>query len=131
MSAGISNAETIWEMKDHRIDRWLKNELSKPDMTTLKIREAYGKAYSKWDKELNELYKLIMSKLNDNDKKIFRDSQRKWIKFRDAEFKIMAKIFFRGGGTMAYVVYAERKVDIVRKRVITLLGYSDVLDNPL
>src|SRR5436190_24171200 len=37
------------------------------------------------DAELNATYKKIFSKLHDNEKALFQNSERAWIKFRDAE----------------------------------------------
>ncbi|MEJ2611661.1 MAG: lysozyme inhibitor LprI family protein [Candidatus Thiodiazotropha sp.] len=41
------------------------------------------------DKELNNAYGILMKHLPDAQKKELKQSQRNWIKFRDAEFRLI------------------------------------------
>lgn len=43
-------------------------------------------AYDSWDTELNKKYRALLAKLSPADAVKLKDSQRKWLAFRDAEF---------------------------------------------
>ncbi len=97
MISSSSYAGTIWD-KNHDIDKWAKTELKKAEGVTSSIREVYAKSYKKWDVALNKAYKALMKRLPEQDKLLLRESQRKWISYRDSEFVFMQKHIRREGG---------------------------------
>ncbi len=53
-----------------------------------------------WDKKLNQYYKILMSKLDSDQKDILQKSQRRWIKYRDQEILNVKSIYSKLQGTM-------------------------------
>ena len=59
-------------------------------------------AYKKADKELNVVYKKLMSKLSDSEKSTVKTQQRNWIKIKESECKKEADEY--EGGSMAPMI---------------------------
>lgn len=96
------------------------------DYSTLKMSECMSGSFEEWDKELNKNYQLIMSQLDDKGKKKLKDSQRKWIAYRDAELDFVSYYHddFKQEGTMRPISYISAKIDITKKRALELLKYN-------
>lgn len=60
------------------------------------------KAYNKADKELNAVYKKLMSKLSDSEKSTVKTQQRNWIKIKESDCKKEADEY--EGGSMAPMI---------------------------
>jgi uncharacterized protein YecT (DUF1311 family) len=71
-----------------------------------------------------------MEKIPDRDKKTLRDSQKKWIAFKDTEFNFMFIHIQREGGSLAKIITAQRKAAFVRNRFIELEAYVFIFDLP-
>lgn len=54
--------------------------------------------YEKSDLQLNEVYKNMLAMLGGNEKTLFIQSEREWIKFRDAQCKFESEQY--AGGSM-------------------------------
>ncbi len=52
-----------------------------------------------WDKRLNQVYRKLMIKLSPKQRKLLRESQRKWLQYRDREFKFIES-FYTGSGSI-------------------------------
>lgn len=120
-------AGTIWE-KEHQIDGWTKAELKKSGGETVAVRRVYSRAYKKWDEALNKAYKGLLGRLPKEDKELLRESQRKWIAYRDAEFRFLPRHVQRSGGTLSLVITDQRMAHFIRERVIELEAYIHLLD---
>jgi uncharacterized protein YecT (DUF1311 family) len=70
-----------------------------------------------WDKELNLVYQELMNKLSEEKQKQLIDSQRKWIEFRDAEFKLLQDI----DKDAMYPQPKAREMKYVRQRALELI----------
>jgi uncharacterized protein YecT (DUF1311 family) len=57
------------------------------------------------DKELNQVYKELMSRLDEEGKNKLKDAQRKWIKFKEANADFAADAY--RGGSMEGMVYDD------------------------
>src|SRR5690348_16577318 len=80
------------ETAKHPIDKSLDACLDK-DSSTAGMVNCIGEAYAKWDKELNRLYAELMKRLAADGKATLKDAQVQWLKFRDAEFKLLSSIY--------------------------------------
>jgi uncharacterized protein YecT (DUF1311 family) len=96
-------------------------------MTTSEIFDYLSDSFKAWDKELNKNYKLLLSKLDTKGKKKLKDSQRKWIFYRDAEsdFALYFHYDFMGEGTIRQLNCIAAKKDITQKRALELEAYCD------
>lgn len=111
----------------HPIDIWLQQELEK-DYTTMGMRAAMNTAREKWDREMNEIYTRLMSRLNKEQKASLRESQRAWLKFRDAEGKVISSIIASKEGTMWQLTATSNGMDLVRARALQLKEYEGALE---
>lgn len=83
--------------------------------------------YKLWDRELNIYYKKLSSKLNNQDKKTLKNSQRQWLKSRDLDMvfnsKVMDKIYTEEG-TMYQLIRSghahDLALEIIKERALTL-----------
>lgn len=86
--------------------------------TTAGMRECVFLAYQAWDAELNKVYNELMGQLSPESQKALRASQRAWLAFRDAQFKLNNRIYFEElQGTMYYVTAGSCNMDLVKRRV--------------
>ena len=89
-------------------------------------------AYQAWDKELNKVYKLLMSELPDSQKTQLRNEERAWLKGMVNETK---KIVYEecgeegenGCGSIVHLRKIGTKMDMVKSRTIELARMYDDL----
>lgn len=102
--------------------------ISKKATTTLDFSDGYRDLYTALDKELNNTYKMLMSQLNKSEKKTLKQSQRQWIKYRDAEFKFIEKTITRDQFGSSFILLAgKQRTAILKARVMALLWYLNEL----
>jgi uncharacterized protein YecT (DUF1311 family) len=94
--------------------------------STIGMLECISNARREWDKELNDNYKLLLSKLNKSQQSSLRESQKEWIIYRKKETKFYLDIYTREG-TMWNVVMARRGLDIIRQRALELIEYYNTI----
>ena len=73
--------------------------------------------------ELDKLYKQLMSKLDAEQQKSLREAQRAWIKWRDAEAEIIARVGGAVGGSALRVDYLNAQAKLIKERADVLRGY--------
>jgi len=108
------------------IDKALEACLDK-DSTTAGMVDCIGKAYDKWDKELNRLYAELMKRLTQDARAKLKEAQVQWLKFRDAEFQMQSGIYSRLEGTMYIPMSADSRMQVVKNRALELKSYLDLL----
>ena len=92
--------------------------------TTLAYSEGYEKLNIALDKELNIAYKKLMLKVAGPHKAKLRAAQKKWLIYRDAEFRFINYNFDRSQfGSSSVLTRGGARATIVKDRVITLLRY--------
>lgn len=79
------------------------------------MNECSSSDYNTLDKELNRVYKELMSKLSDTEKEELKKEQRKWIKYKNSEAAKDAAEF--SGGSMASMMYSDSLTYSTKKRV--------------
>lgn len=116
--------------KKHPIDIQRENCHSiDSNQTTVGMTNCEYIAAELWDKQLNEYYNLLMTLLNNEEKEILKDSQLKWIEYRDKELKFSGTFYHNLQGTMWRIVAASRRCDLTRTRALEIKEYIDVLTN--
>jgi uncharacterized protein YecT (DUF1311 family) len=78
------------------------------------MNETAGKILAKADAEMNQAYKKLMADLDTKSQAKLRESQRQWIKFRDAEAEFLSLKFL--GGSAYPMVYAGNKTSLTQQR---------------
>jgi uncharacterized protein YecT (DUF1311 family) len=117
------------EVDLHPIEKKLEDCLATDsNQTTAGMTNCVYSAVDEWDKELNKYYQILMDVMSATGKENLKISQRKWIEYRDKEFRFIST-FYNGEmqGTMWIVVAADHRMSIVRDRAIELKGYYDLL----
>ena len=113
------------------IDKWLDAQIKKAAGNDPAMAEAVYIAGEKWDAELNKYYKIVMGKLDAAGQAKLKESQRAWLKFRDAELSAAEAVtdVFESGGTMQRLDLNDRRMSLIRARTIDLMEYSRQLSN--
>lgn len=85
-----------------------------------------GHAYATFlDGELNAAYNALLPKLESPAREALIESQRRWLRFRDAEYKFIARQWTRArSGTSASLSVAGYRNALVKERVVELLRYA-------
>ena len=95
-----------------------------------------GEAFEAWDKELNKIYKLIMSKLPESQKIKLRNEERAWLKRKDKEMDKAAEEMAMGRDENGELVgcgtgcgHASRamNIEMTKERTIELARMYDKL----
>lgn len=113
----IANSAFAQAPTAHPIDTWLQQTLEK-DYTTMGMRAAMNTAREKWDQEMNQIYTRLMSRLNKEQRVSLKEAQRAWLKFRDAEGKVISKIIASKDGTLWQVTATNEGMELVRARAL-------------
>jgi uncharacterized protein YecT (DUF1311 family) len=114
------------EKPQHRIDKALDVCIDK-DGSTAGMVECIGKAYTQWDAELNKVYNELMQQLDATGKASLKAAQLQWLKFRDAEFKLIDTVYSNLEGTMYVPMHADSRMQIVKNRALELQSYLSIL----
>ena len=86
----------------------------KKPMSQWEMNECADLEYKEADKELNDVYKQLMSKLNASEKEKLKIEQRKWIVFRDDSAK---ESILDISGTMASGIYSSSLAHHTKNRI--------------
>jgi uncharacterized protein YecT (DUF1311 family) len=115
------------EPKPNPIDKALEACIDK-DPSTAGMTRCIDTAYEAWDKELNRNYATLMGRLKPAGKQSLKNAQVEWLRFRDAEFKLIDDIYSTLQGTMYIPMRVSERVEIVKKRALALASYSDLAE---
>jgi uncharacterized protein YecT (DUF1311 family) len=110
----------------HPIDREY-DECMEKHSSTAGMVECTDKAYKKWDAELNRAYGELLKKLPAKKAAILKQSQRDWLIYRDANFRLIDAIYDELQGTMYIPMRLYAKLRIVRERALLLSGYVELM----
>jgi uncharacterized protein YecT (DUF1311 family) len=132
--AALSKAKphTMYDDKPgkHPVDAKVDALLAHPRCTS---DETFGAcmAMQLWDDELNRVYRELSGKLDVEYAKVLQDAQRKWIAWRDVEFKITDSLYGRQPGTMFQPMCESHKLGIVQRRALELQDWLEMQENYL
>ncbi|WDF46914.1 DUF1311 domain-containing protein [Chryseobacterium sp. KACC 21268] len=118
----------IFSLAQNKIDQDLEKCLSQRNSTAGQV-SCVSSARDSWDKELNKSYLSLSQKLSKTGKSELVEAQRNWMKFRDSEFKLIDKYYIGvKKGTLFYVIAENKKLEIVKERVLQLKDYDEQFD---
>lgn len=103
----------------HPIDSQLEREIE-ANPSTAGMMIAFESALARWDTELNLNYKKLVDGLDRDAADKLRESQRKWVEWRDLEINSLSQFYSGMSGTMWRPIAAESQMEITRQRAITL-----------
>jgi uncharacterized protein YecT (DUF1311 family) len=114
-----------------KIERRLALRIDEDYSTASMVKASY-EAEQAYDALLNKYYKVLIERLNSDDKEVLKHAQRSWLSYRDAERKFyhtVAKEEYSGGGTIQRTITASRFLHQTKSRVIELYRYINDLFN--
>jgi uncharacterized protein YecT (DUF1311 family) len=113
---------------DNAIDRKLEDCLAAlTDEDTGGMIDCHYAARMAWDKQVNNYYNLLVETLKPTELKKFKDAQRKWIEYRDAEMAFSTSIYKNMEGNLWLLVHAGRLTDIFKQRALDLESYYEAV----
>ncbi|MED5016767.1 DUF1311 domain-containing protein [Paenibacillus chibensis] len=103
---------------------------SKENITTLAWGALEGRYTEIWDKELNQIYKKLLSKLDREPREALIESQKEWLQYHLKESKFVEKTFIDNGylGTQGQVSLARVIRERIKERTMQLFEYRYLLD---
>lgn len=117
----IASKKNEYIQKLHEIERDLTNlDYLYESGTTVEMKEAESKAYTRWDNALNEIYGVLKTQLSTSEMNRLREKQREWITYRDNTAEAEAAPF--NGGTFESVQYLSTLARITRERCYELVN---------
>ena len=96
------------------------------DYSTAGMNQTVIEMTKSYDILMNKYYNKLLNRLRLEDKKILIVTQRAWIKFRDAEFKLIGVLLndnYTGGGTIHSSIAISRYSDIIVNRTMEIFNY--------
>ena len=75
------------------------------------------------DKQIDAVYQKLMQALDAEAQSSLREAQRAWIKWRDEEAMLIARLGGAVGGSALRVDILNAQADLVRARTAVLQGY--------
>lgn len=115
----------------HPIDVQFERDMDASGGVTLEMRNAQGRAYERWDTELNMEYRELMANLAADEKAALKKAQRAWLTFREAEAEFWWTESISGGGTLQPVIVAGHSIDLLKARVCRLRQYKHAAEHGL
>ena len=73
--------------------------------------------------KLDAVYKRLMSKLDADGQKALKEAERSWIKWRDDEAMLMARVGGAVGGSALRVDFASAQLKLINQRMEVLGEY--------
>lgn len=83
--------------------------------TQAEMNQTAAQGYYKADAELNKVYKVLMSKLDEKGKSLLIKAENDWIKYRDSHCKFEAS--FYEGGSMQPMIYSSCLESVTKDRI--------------
>lgn len=103
---------------------------SKEIITTMGWGALESKYTEIWDKELNQIYKELLSKLDEEPGEALIESQKEWLQYHLRETKFVEKKFINNGylGSQGSVSLGTVIRERIRERTMQLFEYRYLLD---
>jgi len=79
--------------------------------------------------KLDAVYKKLMSKLDADGQKALKEAERSWIKWRDDEAMLMARMGGAVGGSAMRVDFANAQLKLINQRIEVLSGFEKPASN--
>jgi uncharacterized protein YecT (DUF1311 family) len=77
------------------------------------------------NKQIDVVYKELMNKLDVEGQKSLREAQRSWIKWRDDEALLIARVGGAIGGSALRADFLTAQASLIRERTAVLKAYLD------
>lgn len=115
---------------DHDYGEEFNEFQNSKEITTLGWGALESKYTEIWDKELNQIYKKLLSKLDREPREALIESQKEWLQYHLRETKFVEKTFINNGylGSQGSVSLGRVIKERIRERTMQLFEYRSLLD---
>lgn len=115
---------------DHDYEVELQELQNSDEVTTLGWGALESKYTEIWDKELNQIYNKLLSKLDKEPREALIESQKEWLQYHLKETKFVETAFIDNGylGSQGSVSLDTVIKERIRERTMQLLEYRYLLD---
>ncbi|MFF2089562.1 lysozyme inhibitor LprI family protein [Paenibacillus sp. NPDC058174] len=115
---------------DHDYEVEFNEFQNSKEITTLGWGALESKYTEIWDKELNQIYKKLLSKLDREPREALIESQKEWLQYHLRETKFVEKTFIYNGylGSQGSVSLGTVIRERIRERTMQLFEYRYLLD---
>ncbi|SEM04359.1 Protein of unknown function [Paenibacillus sp. cl141a] len=115
---------------DHDYEVEFNEFQNSKEITTLGWGALESKYSEIWDKELNQIYEKLLSKLDREPREALIESQKEWLQYHLRETKFVEKTFIDNGylGSRGSVSLATVIRERIRERTMQLFEYRYLLD---
>lgn len=115
---------------DHDYEVEFNEFQNSKEITTLGWGALESKYTEIWDKELNQIYKKLLSKLDKEPREALIESQKEWLQYHLRETKFVEKTFISNGylGSQGSVSLGRVIRERNRERTMRLFEYRYLLD---
>ncbi|AIQ54974.1 lysozyme inhibitor LprI family protein [Paenibacillus sp. FSL R7-0331] len=115
---------------DHDYEVEFNEFQNSKEFSTFGWRALVSKYTEEWDKELNQVYKKLLSKLDQEPKEALIKSQKEWLKHHLSETEFVEKAFIDNSylGSQGLVSLETVIMGRIRERTMQLLEYRHLLD---
>lgn len=115
---------------DHDYEVELNELQNSNESTTLGWGALESKYIEIWDKELNQIYNKLLSKLDREPREALIESQKEWLQYHLRETTFVEKTFINNGylGSQGSVSLATAIMERIRERTMQLFEYRYLLD---
>ena len=115
---------------DHDYEVEFNEFQNSKEFSTFGWRALVGKYTEIWDKELNQIYKRLLSKLDREPREALIESQKEWLQYHLRETKFVEKTFINNGylGSQGSVSLGTVIRERIRERTMQLFEYRYLLD---
>jgi uncharacterized protein YecT (DUF1311 family) len=86
--------------------------------TQVEMTQCAANAYKAADAVLNQVYKQLVAKLDEEEKAQLKEAQNAWLKYRDTNCDFVADQY--KGGTMRPMIHAGCLADVTKNRTAEL-----------
>lgn len=98
----------------------------------IEIIPVYTDAISSYDKLLNTYYKKCLELIKPEDKKLFTETQRAWVLWKEKEIKLIELKNlpkYSGFSDMMIATNADEELQLIKKRVFDLYNYWHIFSS--
>ncbi|MFD1176668.1 lysozyme inhibitor LprI family protein [Paenibacillus puldeungensis] len=115
---------------DHDYEVEFNEFQNSKEFSTFGWRALESKYTEIWDKELNQIYKKLLSKLDSEPREALIESQKEWLQYHLRETKFVEKTFINNGylGSQGLVSLDTVIMERIRERTMQLFEYRYLLD---
>lgn len=115
---------------DHDYEVEFNEFQNSKEFSTFGWRALESKYTEIWDKELNQIYKKLLSKLDREPREALIKSQKEWLKYHLRETEFVEKTFINNGylGSQGLVSLDTVIMERIRERTMQLFEYRYLLD---